>query len=496
MKRYIIALDAGTTSSRCIVFDRTLRIVSVAQKEFPQIFPKDGWVEHDPDDIYFTQLEVAKAALEKARISPSEVEAIGITNQRETVIVWDKNTGKPIYNAIVWQCRRTAEACEKLRNDGCEELIRKKTGLVIDSYFSATKIKWILDNVQGAREKAERGELLFGTVDCWLIYNLTGGASHVTDVSNASRTMLFNINTMSWDEELLALFGIPSSMLPTVLPSCGLFGHTDPSLFGVPIAISGVAGDQQSALFGQCCFSKGDVKNTYGTGGFMLMNTGDTPIFSDNGLLTTVGWTINGKTSYVLEGSVFICGAAIQWLRDGIGIIDKAYESEACALSVESTGGVYFVPAFVGLGAPYWDPYARGAILGITRGTTRAHIVRAAVEAMAFQTYDVIKLMEDELGCRINDLRVDGGACANNFLLSFQADILDKKIIRPECIETTALGAAALAGLAVGYFSSTEDIKKNIAVSRIFEPNIDDVSRSSKIDLWHKAVSRALSFAE
>ncbi len=496
MKRYVIALDAGTTSSRCIVFDRSLKIISVAQKEFPQIFPRDGWVEHDPDDIYFTQLQVAKTALEKAKISPSEVEAIGITNQRETVIVWDRLTGKPIYNAIVWQCRRTADECERLRADGYEKLIRDKTGLVIDSYFSATKIKWILDNVDGAREKAERGELMFGTVDCWLIYNLTGGTAHVTDVSNASRTMLFNINSMSWDTELLELFDIPSTMLPTVLPSCGVFGHTESSLFGVPIAISGVAGDQQAALFGQCCYSKGDVKNTYGTGGFMLMNTGETPIFSDNGLVTTVGWTINGRTSYVLEGSVFICGAAIQWLRDGIGIIDKAYESEACALSVENTGGVYFVPAFVGLGAPYWDPYARGAILGITRGTTRAHIVRAAVEAMAFQTCDVIKLMENEIGGEINDLRVDGGACANNFLLSFQSDILGKKIIRPECIETTALGAAALAGLAVGYFSSTDDIKKCITVSRIFEPGIDEICREQRIRLWHKAVSRALSFAD
>lgn len=494
MKSYILALDQGTTSSRCIIFDRDNKIVSVAQKEFPQIFPQDGWVEHDPDDIYYSQIGVAKEAMEKANISPSQISAIGITNQRETVIVWDKTTGKPVYNAIVWQCRRTAELCENLRHSEVAETIRKKTGLVIDSYFSATKIKWILDNVAGARERAERGELMFGTVDSWLIYNLSGGKAHMTDCSNASRTMLFNINTLDWDDELLTLFSIPRSMLPTVRPSSGIFAYTDSSIFGMPIPISGVAGDQQAALFGQCCYEKGDVKNTYGTGGFMLMNTGNSPVFSDNGLITTIGWELDGVTTYVLEGSVFICGAAVQWLRDGIGVIASSYETESLSLSVPDTAGVYFVPAFVGLGAPYWDPYARGAIFGITRATRREHIVRAAIEAMAFQTYDVLKLMEQEIGGEITSLRVDGGASANNFLLGFQADILSKPIVRPECIETTALGAAAFAGLAVGFYSSCDDIKKKLRINRSFEPNISSSERTKKIDRWHKAVSRSVNW--
>lgn len=494
MKKYILALDQGTTSSRCIIFDKSNKIVSMAQKEFPQIFPNDGWVEHDPFDIYFSQVKVAQDAMDNAGISPSEIAAIGITNQRETVIVWDRITGKPIYNAIVWQCRRTAAECDKLRAEGYTDMIRKKTGLVIDSYFSATKIKWILDNVSGAKEKARAGELMFGTIDTWLIYNLSGKTAHVTDVSNASRTMLFNINTLSWDDELLALFDIPSSMMPEVRASSGYFADTDASIFGIQIPISGVAGDQQAALFGQCCYNKGDIKNTYGTGGFMLINTGDSPIYSEKGLLSTVGWQINGKTTYVLEGSVFVCGAAIQWLRDGISIIDKAYETEAIARSVPNTAGVYFVPAFVGLGAPYWDPYARGGIFGITRATGRAHIIRAAVESMAFQTYDVIKLMESELGEEIRALRVDGGACANNFLLEFQANILSKPIIRPDCIETTALGAAALAGLSVGFFKSTDDIIKNTVISKTFEPSIDNETRSRSIDDWHNAVNRSLGW--
>ncbi|MBO5415195.1 MAG: glycerol kinase GlpK [Clostridia bacterium] len=491
MKDYILSLDQGTTSSRCIIFDKKNNIVSVAQKEFTQIFPNDGWVEHNPYDIYFSQVDVAREAMQKANISPSEIDAIGITNQRETVIVWDRATGEPICNAIVWQCRRTAHMCDSLKAAGYTDMIRRKTGLVIDSYFSATKIKWILENVEGAREKAECGELMFGTVDSWLIYKLSGGQAHVTDVSNASRTMLFNINTLKWDEELLSLFGVPRSMMPEVLPSSGIFAHTDSSVFGLPIPIAGVAGDQQAALFGQCCYAKGDVKNTYGTGGFMLMNTGDKPIFSDNGLVTTVGWKIGDKVTYVLEGSVFICGAAIQWLRDGIGLIESAYETEALSLSVPNTGGVYFVPAFVGLGAPYWDAYARGAIFGITRGTSRAHIVRAAVEAMALQTYDVIKLMEKEIGTEIDSLRVDGGATANNFLLSFQSDILGKPIVRPECIETTALGAAAFAGLATGFYPSLEHIKQNTGINRVFEPSITAVQRDAKLGMWHKAVERS-----
>ncbi len=494
MKNYILSLDQGTTSSRCIIFNKENRIVSVAQKEFPQIFPDDGWVEHDPYDIYFSQIEVAREAMEKANISPSEIAAIGITNQRETAIVWDKTTGEPVYNAIVWQCRRTADICDKMKADGLTETVRRKTGLVIDSYFSATKIKWILDNVSGARESAARGELMFGTVDSWLIYNLSGKRAHVTDVSNASRTMLFNINTLEWDEELLKLFDIPRSMMPTVLPSSASFSYTDSSVFGIPIPISGVAGDQQAALFGQCCYERGDVKNTYGTGGFMLMNTGNYPVLSDNGLLTTIGWKLGDKVTYVLEGSVFICGAAIQWLRDGIGLIESAYETEAMSLSVPNTGGVYFVPAFVGLGAPYWDAYARGAIFGITRGTSRAHIVRAAVESMAFQTYDVLKLMEKESDSQIASLRVDGGATANNFLLSFQADILGKPIVRPECIETTALGAAAFAGLKVGFYPSLEYIKRNMGINRIFEPSITTEQREKKLEMWHKAVERSLEW--
>lgn len=496
MAKYLLALDQGTTSSRSIIFSPKGEILSVAQKEFTQIFPCEGWVEHNAEEIWQTQLYTAKEAIGKLGIDPSEICGIGITNQRETSIVWDKTTGRPIYNAIVWQCRRTAEYCDSLKSQGFGDMIRSKTGLLIDSYFSATKIKWILDNVNGAREKAERGDLLFGTVDTWLIYNLTGGKVHATDYSNAARTMLFNINTLEWDKELLELFNIPLSMMPKVMPSSGIFGYSDEALLGSRIPVAGVAGDQQAALFGQCCFNVGDVKNTYGTGGFMLMNTGETPIYSDNGLLTTIAWGIDGKVNYVLEGSVFVCGAAIQWLRDGLKLFNSASETEAMARSVADSGGVYVVPAFVGLGAPYWDPYARGTITGITRGTTKEHIVRATIESMAYQTYDVLKIMEKELGVKMVSLKVDGGASANNLLLEFQSDILDLPIIRPSCIETTALGAASLAGLAVGCFESLDEMAKLRSVDRIFEPSMKHSEREEKLNGWKSSVGRALGFAK
>lgn len=496
MAKYLLALDQGTTSSRSIIFSPKGEILSVAQKEFTQIFPCEGWVEHNAEEIWQTQLYTAKEAIGKLGIDPSEICGIGITNQRETSIVWDKTTGRPIYNAIVWQCRRTAEYCDSLKSQGFGDMIRSKTGLLIDSYFSATKIKWILDNVKEAREKAERGDLLFGTVDTWLIYNLTGGKVHATDYSNAARTMLFNINTLEWDKELLELFNIPLSMMPKVMPSSGIFGYSDEALLGSRIPVAGVAGDQQAALFGQCCFNVGDVKNTYGTGGFMLMNTGETPIYSDNGLLTTIAWGIDGKVNYVLEGSVFVCGAAIQWLRDGLKLFNSASETEAMARSVADSGGVYVVPAFVGLGAPYWDPYARGTITGITRGTTKEHIVRATIESMAYQTYDVLKIMEKELGVKMVSLKVDGGASANNLLLEFQSDILDLPIIRPSCIETTALGAASLAGLAVGCFESLDEMAKLRSVDRIFEPSMKHSEREEKLNGWKSSVGRALGFAK
>lgn len=496
MAKYLLALDQGTTSSRSIIFSTNGEILSVAQKEFTQIFPREGWVEHNADEIWQTQLDTAKEAIGKLGIDPSEICGIGITNQRETSIVWDKTTGRPIHNAIVWQCRRTAEYCDSLKSQGLGDMIRQKTGLLIDSYFSATKIQWILDNVEGARKKAERGELLFGTVDTWLIYNLTGGKVHATDYSNAARTMLFNINTLEWDKELLELFNIPLSMMPQVMPSSGIFGYSEESLLGYRIPVAGVAGDQQAALFGQCCFNVGDVKNTYGTGGFMLMNTGETPVYSDNGLLTTIAWGIDGKVNYVLEGSVFVCGAAIQWLRDGLKLFKSASETEAMARSVPDSGGVYVVPAFVGLGAPYWDPYARGTITGITRGTTKEHIVRATIESMAYQTYDVLKIMEKELGVKMVSLKVDGGASANDLLLEFQSDILDLPIIRPSCIETTALGAANLAGLAVGCFESLDEISKIWNVDRIFKPSMKLAERNEKLNGWKISVGRALGFAK
>lgn len=494
MPQYLLALDQGTTSSRSIVFDRAGRMIASSQKEFPQHFPHRGWVEHDPMDIWNTQLEVAREALARAGIEASDVFGIGITNQRETTVVWDRATGAPICNAIVWQCRRTAEYCDYIKSGELCEDIRNRTGLLIDAYFSATKLKWILDNIPDARRRAERGELCFGTVDSWLIYNLTGGRVHATDYSNASRTMLFNIHTLEWDDELLRLFDIPRCMLPEVRPSSGVFGETDAALFGTPIPVAGVAGDQQAALFGQCCFNNGDAKNTYGTGGFMLMNTGARPVVSNGGLLTTIAWGIgNEPVTYALEGSVFVCGAAVQWLRDGLGLLASASETEKVARSVPNCGGVWFVPAFVGLGAPYWDPYARGALLGITRGTTRAHVVRAVLESMAYQTADVLELMKREAGADMTSLKVDGGASANDLLLEIQADLLGTPIIRPRCIETTALGAANLAGLATGAFASLDEIAECWNADRSFAPTISMDEREHKLAGWRKAVGRVLT---
>ena len=494
MKKYIMALDQGTTSSRSIIFDRDGNIVSLVQREFPQIFPREGWVEHNPMAIWSTQIAACTEALMQIGGSWEDICGIGITNQRETVVVWDRETGAPVYNAIVWQCRRTADYCEKLKSRGLTDLIRSKTGLLLDPYFSASKVAWILDNVEGTREKAERGELCFGTIDTWLIWNLTGGKVHATDYSNASRTMLFNINTLEWDKELLDIFNIPASLLPEAKPSSYIFGHTDAKILGAEIPIGGVAGDQQAALFGQCCFNPGELKNTYGTGAFLLMNIGDKPQITDSGLVTTIAWGLDGKVSYALEGSVFVCGAAIQWLRDGMRIIESAQDSEYYARKVPDSGGVLVVPAFQGLGAPYWDPYARGIIVGITRATTKYHIIRATVESMAYQTSDVIKLMEESTGIKIEGLSVDGGASANDLLLSFQADILGTSVKRPECIETTALGAAYLAGLATGMYKSTEEIKQNRKIAKTFLPEKDNAWRSEKMELWTKAVNRSLGW--
>ena len=494
--KYLMALDQGTTSSRCIIFDSEGHILALAAKEFPQHFPKAGWVEHDAEDIFESQLYCAREALKRSGLAPTDIAGIGITNQRETTVVWEKASGKPICHAIVWQCRRTAEVCERLIAEGHDRMIREKTGLATDPYFSATKLQWILDHVEGARERAKRGELLFGTVDSFLIYRLTGGKVHATDPSNAARTMLFNIHTMQWDEELLRLFDIPAAMLPQVLPSSGVFGHIDPTLLGASLPIAGVAGDQQAALFGQCCFETGSVKNTYGTGGFLLMNTGERAVASKNGLLTTVGWQIGDRVTYVLEGSVFVCGAAIQWLRDGLGLLASATESESIASTVSDTGGVYFVPALTGLGTPYWDPYARGTIVGLSRGTTRAHIVRATLEAMAWQTVDLLDAMRQDAGVTIPALRVDGGASANDLLLQMQSDFSALPILRPACIETTALGAANLAGLAVGVFDSLDDICRNIAVERTFAPALDESARIHRLAQWHRAVERSLKWEE
>ena len=489
-----MSLDQGTTSSRCILFDKRGSIVSMVQREFAQIFPCEGWVEHDPLTIWSTQASVATEALLKIGGSWDEVHGIGITNQRETTVVWNRSTGEPIYNAIVWQCRRTADFCDKLKSDGHADLIKAKTGLVIDPYFSATKIRWILDNVSGAREMAERGELCFGTIDSWLIWKLTDGKVHATDVSNASRTMLFNINTLSWDVELCELFKIPMSMLPEVKESSAIYGHTAAHIFGAEIPIAGVAGDQQAALFGQCCFNTGDVKNTYGTGGFLLMNTGDRPKFPGGGLLTTVAWSIGGKATYAVEGSVFTAGAAIQWLRDGLKIIESSSDSEYYARKVEDSGGVMVVPAFSGLGAPYWDPYARGMIIGITRATTKNHIIRATLESLAYQTADVIMLMEDETKIKTAALKVDGGASANLLLLEMQADLLGIDLLRPECVETTALGAALLAGLALGVYSSTDEIAGITKNARHIIPSKSEEWRTLRMEEWRRAVGRCLGW--
>ena len=488
MSKYVMALDAGTTSNRCIIFDREGNQVAVAQKEFKQIYPHPGWVEHDPMEIWATQLGVAQEAILKARTEAKEIAAIGITNQRETTIVWDKNTGLPVYNAIVWQCRRTADYCESLEAEW-EDKIRAKTGLKIDAYFSGTKIRWILENVPGAREKAEKGDLLFGTVDTWLIWNLTRGKAHVTDYSNASRTMLFNIHTLEWDDEILQLLDIPKCMLPEVRPSSEVYGETDYTLFGDGIRIAGAAGDQQAALFGQTCFKAGEAKNTYGTGCFLLMNTGEKPVASKNGLVTTIAWGLNGRVEYALEGSIFVAGAAIQWLRDEMGLVENSPASERYARMVEDTNGVYMVPAFVGLGAPYWDPYARGAIVGLTRGANRNHVIRATLESLAYQTWDVLHAMEADSGIRLDSLKVDGGACANDFLMQFQADIIRSEVRRPVCIETTALGAAYLAGLATGYWDSQDDVKANWQVSGSFVPQMDAKLAQEKLDGWHAAVN-------
>ena len=494
-----MALDSGTTSNRCILFDKTGNICSMAQKEFTQFFPNPGWVEHDAEEIWSTQLGVAVEAINKCGVEAFDIVGIGITNQRETTIVWDKNTGKPIYNAIVWQCRRTAQYCDELKASH-EDIIREKTGLVVDAYFSATKVKWILDNVNGAREKAEKGELLFGTVETWLIWKLTGGEVHITDYSNASRTMMFNINTLQWDEDILELLDIPSSMLPEVRCSSELYGYTKTSVMGGEIPIAGAAGDQQAALFGQNCFTKGSAKNTYGTGCFLLMNTGDKPVFTTNGLVTTIAWGIgNGndkKVTYALEGSIFVAGAAIQWLRDEMQFIRHAAESEELALEVSDTNGCYVVPAFTGLGAPYWDPYARGTIVGLTRGVNKNHIVRATLDSIAYQVSDVLGAMAEASGINLLSLNVDGGASANNYLMQTQADIIDVPVNRPICIESTALGAAYLAGLAVGYWKDFEDISKNYGIDKTFEPNMEQDTRDKLLKGWKKAVTYAFDWAK
>jgi len=495
-KHFILALDQGTTSSRAILFDHSGKNIATTQQDFKQIFPKPGWVEHDPNDIWDSQIQSALKITSEIDIEFKDIVGIGITNQRETTIVWDRETGKPIYNAIVWQDRRTAKYCDSLKQKGYLDNIKKKTGLIIDAYFSATKLKWILDNVDGAREKAKSGNLCFGTVDTWLIWKLTKGKVFVTDVSNASRTMLFNIKTLSWDDKLLELFDIPKSILPEVKESSEVYGFTDESIFEVKIPIAGIAGDQQAALFGQLCTEKGMVKNTYGTGCFLLMNTGEKPVYSNNNLLTTIAWTINGKTSYALEGSVFVGGAVVQWIRDGLNLIDDAAEIEELAKKVEDNGGVYFVPALTGLGAPYWDSYARGTIVGLTRGSNKSHLARAAIEGIAFQVYDIVKAMEADANAKGTELRVDGGATANNLLLQFQADIFQFPVIRPNFLETTALGAAYLAGLAVGYWNSIEDLKNQWSIDKVFEPNIEDSEVLSLIMQWHKAVSRSKNWIE
>lgn len=496
MKTYIMALDQGTTSCRCVLYDRQGKIVSMAQKEFRQIYPEAGWVEHDAMEIWSTQMGVAQEALLKIDGTYKNIRAIGITNQRETTVVWDKETGRPIYNAIVWQCRRTARYCDELKSRGLTETFQEKTGLLIDPYFSATKLRWILENVEGAREKAEQGKLLFGTIETWLIWKMTNGKVYVTDYSNASRTMLFNINTLKWDEDILKELDIPACMLPEPVASSQVYGKTDTNIFGGSIAIAGAAGDQQAALFGQTCFQAGEAKNTYGTGGFLLMNTGERPVYSQNGLLTTIAWGISGSISYALEGSVFICGAAIQWLRDELEILENAAESEKMAVSVPDSNGIYVVPAFVGLGAPYWDSYARGAVLGLTRGVNKNHLVRATLESMAYQTNDLIKVMVKDMGKELVSLRVDGGASANDFLMQFQCDILGRPVLRPKSIETTSLGAAYLAGLACGYWDSREDIRDNWRLDREFRSNMEASKRGELLAGWEKSVNCVLGWTK
>ncbi len=496
MGRYIMALDQGTTSSRCILFNKKGEILSMAQKEFTQIYPKPGWVEHNPVEIWSSQLAVTTEAMAKVGASPEDIAAIGITNQRETTIVWDKETGEPVYHGIVWQCRRTAERVDELVRAGYGDMIRAKTGLVPDAYFSATKIEWILDHVPEARERAEEGKLLFGTVDSWLIYNLTKGEVHVTDYTNASRTMLFDIHRLCWDTELLSLFHIPVSMLPEVKPSSYIYGYTESTVLGGRIPIAGIAGDQQAALFGQCCFDKGQVKNTYGTGCFLLMNTGEEAIASENGLLTTIAASCGDEVEYALEGSIFVAGAAVQWLRDGMRMVQKASQTEGYARKVEDTDGVYVVPAFAGMGTPYWNPYARGTIVGITRGCTKEHFIRATLESIAYQTYDVLKAMEEDAQVSIAGLKVDGGASANDFLMQFQADILGARVYRPECVETTALGAAYLAGLASGYFRDKAEIKENWQLGREFVHEMSEGGRKKLLKGWQKAVKCALLWTE
>ncbi len=496
MAKYVMALDSGTTSNRCILFNERGEMCSVAQKEFTQYFPKPGWVEHDANEIWSTQLGVAVEAMSKIGAGAEDIAAIGITNQRETTIVWDKTTGEPVYHAIVWQCRRTSEYCDSLKEKGLTDSFRQKTGLIIDAYFSGTKLKWILDNVEGVRERAEAGELLFGTVETWLIWKLTKGRVHVTDYSNASRTMLFNIQELKWDEDILKELNIPECMLPEAKPSSFVYGESDPQFFGGPIPIGGAAGDQQSALFGQTCFTAGEAKNTYGTGCFLLMNTGEKPVYSKNGLVTTIAWGLDGKVNYALEGSIFVAGAAIQWLRDEMKLVDSSQDSEYMAKKVKDTNGCYVVPAFTGLGAPHWDQYARGTIVGLTRGVNKYHIIRATLESLAFQVNDVISAMQADSGITLSTLKVDGGASANNFLMQFQSDIMGAPVHRPVCVETTAMGAAYLAGLAVGYWENKEAVIKNWQIDRIFTPEMAETERKELINGWNKAVKCSYGWAK
>ena len=496
MAKYVMALDAGTTSNRCILFNEKGELCSVAQREFTQYFPKPGWVEHDADEIWASMLGVAVEAMNMIGATAEDIAAIGITNQRETTIVWDKETGEPIYHAIVWQCRRTADRIDQLKEDGLTDYVKETTGLIPDAYFSASKVAWILDHVEGARKQAENGDLAFGTIDTWLIWNLTRGEVHATDYTNASRTMMFDIHKLEWDQKILDYFKIPKNMLPKVKPSSGIFGYTEVGMFGESIPIAGAAGDQQSALFGQCCFDAGEVKNTYGTGCFLLMNTGEKAVTSENGLLTTIAASADGTVQYALEGSIFVAGAAIQWLRDEMRMIRKAADTERYATAVEDTAGVYLVPAFTGIGAPYWDPYARGTVVGITRGCKKEHFIRAALESMAYQTNDILKVMEEESGVQIRTLKVDGGASNNNFLMQFQSDILGVDVLRPQCVETTALGAAYLAGIAVGYWEDVEDVRANWALSRTFHADMTDEKRQHLLKGWKKAVGRAFEWVE